>query len=102
MALKGELGVTRIAEEVGLDKSSVYRILATLKSIGYVCQNPSTQGYANTSRFATLSGRSVDAVNRTMEFITDPFSDDEMYRTHWVLEKTGEFSAADDPCAQAQ
>ena len=63
LALKGELGVTRIAEEVGLDKSSVYRILATLKSIGYVCQNPSTQGYANTSRFATLSGRSVDAVN---------------------------------------
>ena len=63
LALKGELGVTRIAEEVGLDKSSVYRILATLKSIGYVCQNPTTQGYANTSRFATLSGRSVDAVN---------------------------------------
>ena len=53
---EGETGVTRIAEQVGLDKSSVYRILATLKSIGYVCQNPATQGYSNTNRFAALSG----------------------------------------------
>jgi Transcriptional regulator len=63
LALKGELGVTRIAEEVGLDKSSVYRILATLKSIGYVCQNPSTQGYANTTRFASLCGPSIEAAD---------------------------------------
>jgi DNA-binding IclR family transcriptional regulator len=63
LAGRGELGVTRIAEEVGLDKSSVYRILATLKSIGYVCQNPATQGYANTSRFASLSGGSLDEGN---------------------------------------
>lgn len=63
LARKGELGVTRIAEEVGLDKSSVYRILATLRSIGYVSQNPSTQGYANTSRFASLCGPSVEAAD---------------------------------------
>lgn len=63
LAKKGELGVTRIAEEVALDKSSVYRILATLKSIGYVCQNPSTQGYANTSRFASLCGPSIEAAD---------------------------------------
>jgi len=63
LAKKGELGVTRIGEEVGLDKSSVYRILATLKSIGYVCQNPSTQGYANTTRFASLCGPSIEAAD---------------------------------------
>ena len=63
LALKGELGVTRIAEEVRLDKSSVYRILATLKSIGYVCQNPSTQGYSNTTRFASLCGPSIEAAD---------------------------------------
>jgi len=61
LARRGELGVTRIAEEVGLDKSSVYRILATLKSIGYVCQNPMTQGYSNTTRFASLCPRTPDA-----------------------------------------
>lgn len=61
LAKRGELGVTRIAEEVGLDKSTVYRILATLKSIGYVCQNPVTQGYANTPRFALLSPRTPGA-----------------------------------------
>lgn len=61
LARRGELGVTRIAGEVGLDKSSVYRILATLKSIGYVYQNPVTQGYANTSRFASLCPPAPDA-----------------------------------------
>ncbi|NLI96694.1 MAG: IclR family transcriptional regulator [Synergistaceae bacterium] len=60
LARRGELGVTRIAQEAGLDKSSVYRILATLKSIGYVCQNPATQGYANTSRFASLCPHAPD------------------------------------------
>ncbi len=60
LAKKGELGVTRIASEVAMDKSSVYRILATLKRIGYVCQNPSNQKYSNTSKFARLGAPSIE------------------------------------------
>jgi len=63
LAREGEMGVTRIAREVGLDKSSVYRILATLKSIGYVCQNPATQEYSNTNRFSSLCGGFLQAEN---------------------------------------
>ncbi|MFA0888752.1 MAG: IclR family transcriptional regulator [Synergistales bacterium] len=60
LAKKGELGVTGIAEEVAMDKSSVYRILATLKRIGYVCQNPSNRKYSNTSKFARLGSPSIE------------------------------------------
>ena len=64
LAREGEMGVTRIAREIGLDKSSVYRILATLKSIGYVCRNPATQGYSNTNRFSSLCGGFLQAERR--------------------------------------
>jgi len=63
LAREGEMGVTRIAREIGLDKSSVYRILATLKSIGYGCRNPATQGYSNTNRFSSLCGGFLQAEN---------------------------------------
>jgi len=60
LAKEGELGVTQIAEEAAMDKSSVYRILATLKRIGYVCQNPSNQKYSNTSKFSRLGSPSIE------------------------------------------
>lgn len=41
----GGLGVTQIAEKVGLYKSTVHRILAALESRGFVRQDPSTGRY---------------------------------------------------------
>lgn len=46
-----ELGVSEIAEAVSLDKSTVYRILKTLKSLGYIDQNPRTSKYLNGLKF---------------------------------------------------
>ncbi len=37
---RGELGVTEIDGRLGIDKSTAYRILATLREMGYVRQNP--------------------------------------------------------------
>jgi len=43
----GELGITEISEILSLDKSTVFRIISTLKSLGYVTQNPSNSKYSN-------------------------------------------------------
>ena len=39
------LGLDEIARKVALNKSSVYRLLFTLKEFGYVSQNPATEQY---------------------------------------------------------
>ncbi len=44
---EGALGITAIASRLGLDKSSVFRALNTLKSKHYVRQDPETLKYSN-------------------------------------------------------
>lgn len=45
--LEGALGITEIALRLGMDKSSVFRALNTLKSKYYVRQDPDTLKYSN-------------------------------------------------------
>ncbi|MDL2259954.1 IclR family transcriptional regulator [Deltaproteobacteria bacterium OttesenSCG-928-K17] len=47
----GEMGVTEIARESGFEKSLVFRMLNTLKSMHYVRQNPETLKYSNSYKF---------------------------------------------------
>ncbi len=54
----GELGVTEIGKELGLDKSTTFRLLATLKEKNYITSNPRTQKYSNSGKFFVL-GQSV-------------------------------------------
>lgn len=53
-----ELGVTEIAEELGYDKSTTFRLLATLKERNFVVQNAKSQKYANAIKLFLL-GNSV-------------------------------------------
>jgi Transcriptional regulator len=55
---KGELGVTEIGTILDMDKSTTFRLLATLKEKGYIAVNSSTQKYSNASKFFIL-GQSV-------------------------------------------
>ena len=48
---KGELGVTEISSLLDMDKSTTFRLLATLKEKGYVTVNFRTQKYSNASKF---------------------------------------------------
>jgi IclR family KDG regulon transcriptional repressor len=43
--INGELGITEISHELKINKSTVYRLLATLVSSGYAQQNPKTEKY---------------------------------------------------------
>jgi len=45
---ESELGVTQMSKRLGLDKSTAYRLLNTLKRRGYVRQDPSSRRYSNT------------------------------------------------------
>lgn len=45
LSVHGEMGVTAIAQIVDMDKSTVFRILNTLRQLGYLAQNPNTQTY---------------------------------------------------------
>lgn len=54
------LGVTEIGARVGLHKSTVYRLLATLARRGYVEQDPDTERYALGLRLIELGGAVLD------------------------------------------
>lgn len=61
----GELGVTKIAEDLGICKSTAFRTLATLERRGFVWKNRSNDKYALGSRLMTL-GKTVE---RQMGFV---------------------------------
>ncbi len=44
----GSLGVSNISKELELDKSTIYRLVSTLRRRGYVDQDPESKKYSNT------------------------------------------------------
>jgi len=44
---EGELGITEIARKLGMEKSTVFRAINTLRARHYVRQDPDTQKYSN-------------------------------------------------------
>jgi DNA-binding IclR family transcriptional regulator len=56
-----ELGVTQIADRLGLTKGSVHRHLLTLVERGYLVQNPSTSRYARGPRSRLLAHYAPEA-----------------------------------------
>jgi len=58
LAKKNEfMGVTELAKIMNLDKSMVYRLLATLRSKGYIEQDPETRKYLIGPKMVALSSR---------------------------------------------
>ena len=49
-----ELGVTEIGERLGYDKSTAFRLLATLRDRNFVVQNAKTQKYSNAIKLLML------------------------------------------------
>lgn len=63
LSSKGESGVTDLSERLSLDKTTVYRLLSTLKEIGYVTQNQSNQRYGLAMKFLNLARSRPDERN---------------------------------------
>jgi DNA-binding IclR family transcriptional regulator len=60
------MGVTEIAEQLGLDKANVHRTLAALVRLGYVEQDPSTRRYGATVRVVELARSVLDSKDLTV------------------------------------
>jgi DNA-binding IclR family transcriptional regulator len=60
------LGVTEIAEQLGIDKANAHRTLAALVRLGYVEQDPSTRRYGATVRVVELARSVLDSKDLTV------------------------------------
>lgn len=60
---KGGLGVTEIAKQIDINKSSVYRILSTLAQYGYIEQDQATGRYKLGYKFLEVSSRLLDSID---------------------------------------
>ncbi len=71
---KGELGVTEIGERLQLDKSTAFRLLATLKHSNFIVQNKINSKYSNSYRLFEL-GQTVlhktDLITRAYPYMRD-------------------------------
>ncbi|RFU64358.1 IclR family transcriptional regulator [Bacillus sp. V59.32b] len=64
---KGGLGVTEIANQIDINKSSVYRILTTLVQYGYVEQDKETGRYKLGYKFLEISSKLLDSIDLRSE-----------------------------------
>ncbi len=55
-----ELGITEISEELKMDKSTVHRLISTLKDKDYVVQNPSNNKYANSFKLFEMGNNAIE------------------------------------------
>ncbi|MBU8878050.1 IclR family transcriptional regulator [Bacillus sp. FJAT-29790] len=60
---KGGLGVTEIANQIDINKSSVYRILSTLVQYGYVEQDKETGRYKLGYKFLEVSSKLLESID---------------------------------------
>lgn len=66
-AKKGGLGVTEIAKHIDINKSSVYRILATLAQYGYIEQDTETGRYKLGYKFLDISSKLLESIDLRAE-----------------------------------
>lgn len=64
---KGGLGVTELAKQIGINKSSVYRILSTLAHYGYVEQDEETGRYKLGYKFLDISSKLLESIDLRAE-----------------------------------
>ncbi|WP_413307495.1 IclR family transcriptional regulator [Bacillus sp. 1P10SD] len=64
---KGGLGVTEIAKQIDINKSSVYRILSTLVQYGYVEQDEDTGRYKLGYKFLEISSKLLESIDLRAE-----------------------------------
>ncbi|KSU85407.1 transcriptional regulator, IclR family [Fictibacillus enclensis] len=64
---KGGLGVTEIAKQIDINKSSVYRILSTLVLYGYIEQDKETGRYKLGYKFLEVSSKLLESIDLRAE-----------------------------------
>lgn len=58
-----EIGITELSQRVMMSKSTVYRFLQTMKSLGYVAQEGESEKYSLTLKLFELGARALQNVD---------------------------------------
>ena len=61
------VGVTEIAKQIGIHKSSVYRLLSTLVEHGYIEQDEETERYKLGYKFLEMSSKLLESIDLCKE-----------------------------------
>jgi len=71
LSTHSDAGCSETAVALGMDKTTVHRLLATMKEIGYVSQNASSQRYSLSAKFSNLTEATPD--HRSLLEIIRPY-----------------------------
>ena len=63
LASENQLGVSELAARLGIHKSTVFRFLSSLQSLGYVRQNDSDDKYGLSYKILELAGRMLSGID---------------------------------------
>ncbi|WP_133645518.1 DNA-binding transcriptional regulator KdgR [Paraburkholderia flava] len=63
----GEIGISELSQRLGMSKTTVHRVLQTLKVLGYVVQEAETERYRLTIRLFELGAKALESVDLVRE-----------------------------------
>ncbi|MGH8778052.1 DNA-binding transcriptional regulator KdgR [Paraburkholderia sp.] len=63
----GEIGISELSQRLGVSKTTVHRVLQTLKVLGYVVQEAETERYRLTIRLFELGAKALESVDLVRE-----------------------------------
>ncbi|MEJ5149214.1 DNA-binding transcriptional regulator KdgR [Comamonas sp. MYb396] len=85
-----DVSVTALAQQLALSKSSVHRLLQTLKALGYVAQDGESELYRATLRLFELGGKALENTDLVRE------ADEDMRRLGALTRETIHLGALDE------
>ena len=63
----GQIGISELSQRLSLSKTTVHRVLQTLKALGYVTQEVETERYHLTIRLFELGAKALESVDLVRE-----------------------------------
>ncbi len=63
----GEIGISELSQRLGMSKTTVHRVIQTLKALGYVTQEIETERYRLTIRLFELGAKALESVDLVRE-----------------------------------
>src|SRR5579871_971241 len=63
----GQVGISELSQRLGMSKTTVHRVIQTLKALGYVTQEVETERYRLTIRLFELGAKALESVDLVRE-----------------------------------
>jgi IclR family KDG regulon transcriptional repressor len=63
----GQIGISELSQRLGMSKTTVHRVMQTLKALGYVTQEVETERYRLTIRLFELGAKALESVDLVRE-----------------------------------